>query len=125
MTDASAEELLFNLKGPGIAVSYVSPSGPLKVSGYFAGMALDEKEFEPGEPVKQGKLGNLISVQLLFSRASHEIDLSLLLPDVELDPAPDLEVTAPAVVTHYRPGANVSVDYDVRQLAGTVSKAAD
>jgi hypothetical protein len=125
VAEASAERLRFDLKGPGISVSYASPSGPLKISGYLKGMAFDEQEFEAGEPVKQGKLGNLISVQLLFSRASHEIDLSLLLPDVELDPAPDLEVTAVAVVTHYRPGANVSVDYDVRQLAGTVSKAAD
>jgi len=125
MAEASAERLRFNLTGPGIAVSYVSPGGPLQVSGYLEGMAFDEQEFDPGEPVNRGKLGNLISVQLLFSRASHEIDLSLLLPDVELDPAPDLEVTAVAVVTHYRPGANVSVDYDVRQLAGTVSKVAD
>src|SRR5687767_8166032 len=99
MAEASAERLHFDLQGPGIDVSYASPSGPLKVSGYLEGMAFDEHEFEPGEPVKQGKLGNLISVQLLFSRASHEIDLSLLLPDVKLDPAPDLEVTALAVVT--------------------------
>ena len=127
MTDELREADFYELEGPGIEITYRRSDGELTITGDELAFSSDNKFV--ADATVQPELGLVATAVLLpSSRAGLRITLTLVLPEVSLEPGSNAatDLTGAAIITSIfkrvvggpRP---VLQSYDVRPLQGAAS----